>query len=95
MVPLAGSEILRPALLSPQISQVTILTSRKTTPESHPKLKTVILPSDDWPKGFDELSPSLMEAVRDHDACIWLVGVKQSEASKEDYIRSVSSTAQI
>ncbi|CAD6577396.1 MAG: hypothetical protein CYPHOPRED_000233 [Cyphobasidiales sp. Tagirdzhanova-0007] len=83
----AGGEVLRQALAQSQITHVTVLTRRALNTDSHPKLTTIILPSAENPKGFDELSPAVMEAVRDHTACIWALGIGQKVVSEKEYLR--------
>ncbi|KAK4686529.1 hypothetical protein P7C73_g3588, partial [Tremellales sp. Uapishka_1] len=61
-----GVAILTAALASPSISQVTVISRRPLYQPDHPKLSTILIPSDEFPKGFDEFPPSLLELVKDH-----------------------------
>jgi len=82
----AGSAILDAALASPQVAQVTVLSRRPPFVE-HAKLRTIILPSPEYPKGFDEIPPSLVEKMEGYTAVIWALGVSQNDVSKEEYIK--------
>lgn len=79
----AGSEILKQALASSYISQVTVLTRRPTNPPTHPKLSTILIPNAE---GWDHLSSAVLEQVKGADACIWTLGVAQGDVSREEYI---------
>lgn len=80
----AGSAVLTNALASPLISHVTVLARRAPAVQS-PKLTTIIVPSDEYPKGFDEIPPSLVERLRGADAVIWALGISQTQVSKEEF----------
>lgn len=82
----AGSAILTNALASPLISHVTVLARRAPAVKSD-KLTTILVPSDEYPKGFDELPPSLVERLRGNDAAIWALGISQTQVSKEEFNR--------
>jgi uncharacterized protein YbjT (DUF2867 family) len=73
----AGGEVLRQALADPEIEQVTVLT-RRTTGLARAKLKEIIL--DDF------LDYSSLD-LSDHDACIWCLGVSQTQVGEVEYIR--------
>lgn len=73
----AGAEVVRQALLCDGIEQVTAL-SRKPLEIQHPKLKVV--PHSD----FNNYQ-SLEELFSVHDACIWCLGISQTQVSKEQY----------
>jgi uncharacterized protein YbjT (DUF2867 family) len=73
-----GSEVLRQALNDSSIDQITVLT-RRPVGMSNPKLNEIVL------KDFLDYS-----GIADHlkvDACIWCLGVSQTEVSKEEYIK--------
>ncbi|MCL6459452.1 MAG: NAD-dependent epimerase/dehydratase family protein [Gorillibacterium sp.] len=73
-----GGEVLRQALDDPAIDLITVLT-RRSVGMSNPKLKEIIL------KDFLDYS-----RITDHlkvDACIWCLGISQTEVSKEEYIK--------
>lgn len=72
-----GGEVLRQALADPEITEVTVL-SRRTLGVTHPKLREVIL------KDFLDYA-SL--PITDHDACIWCLGVSQTQVDKDAYVR--------
>ncbi len=82
----AGSAILSAALSSPSITQVTVL-SRREPYITHPKLSTILLPSEDYPRGFDDFAPVLIERVKDHQAVIWGLGISQTQVNNDDYIK--------
>ena len=73
----AGSEVVRLALLDNDIESVTALT-RRPLPLQHPKLQTVIH------QNFLDDS-SLVDLFQKQDACIWCLGISQTQVSKEDY----------
>lgn len=73
----AGGEVLRQALLDPEIEQVTVLT-RRTLGLSHAKLKELIV--------SDFLDYSSVD-LSGHDACIWCLGVSQTQVRETEYIR--------
>ncbi|KAI9637047.1 uncharacterized protein MKK02DRAFT_45757 [Dioszegia hungarica] len=82
----AGSGILAAALACPQVSEVTVL-SRRPVPISHSKLAVILLPSADYPSGFDTCSPELVERLRGHSAIIWALAGNQAKMSKEEYVK--------
>lgn len=84
---LAGSAILENALSDPSISHVTVLSRRAPFVPPHEKLTTILLPSDEYPKGFDEIPPALLDRVKDHRAIIWALGISQTKVSAEQYIK--------
>ncbi len=73
----AGGEVLRQALADPAITQLTLLTRRKTG-LSHPKLGEVLV--DDF------LDYSRLD-FSDYAACIWCLGVSQTQVGKDEYVR--------
>jgi uncharacterized protein YbjT (DUF2867 family) len=73
-----GGEVLKQALADPFIKQVTVL-ARRPAGIQHPKLKEILLE--------DFLDYAKVQAELDADACIWCLGVSQTEVDKEAYIR--------
>lgn len=73
----AGGEVLRQALNDPRIERVTVLT-RRLLPRTHPKLEQVVL------KDFLDYSGV---NLAEHDACIWCLGVSQTQVNEQQYIR--------
>jgi uncharacterized protein YbjT (DUF2867 family) len=74
---LVGAEVIRQAMNDPRITEIIALT-RKATSLSHPKLRTVI--------HSDFLDYSLLSDIfRNADACIWCLGISQSQVTKEQY----------
>lgn len=73
----AGGEVLRQALADAEILQVTVLT-RRPVGFSHPKLKEIIV--EDF-LNYDGLDLS------GHAACIWCLGVSQTQVGPEAYTR--------
>jgi len=65
---------------------VTVL-SRRPPYITHPKLTSILLPSLDFPKGFDDFPNSLVEMVKDHSAVIWALGISQTQVGKDDYVK--------
>ncbi|CDG82592.1 NAD-dependent epimerase/dehydratase family protein [Janthinobacterium agaricidamnosum] len=74
----AGGEVLSALLADPAVHQVTALV-RRGLGVAHPKLKEVIV--------NDFLDYSALTSSLQADACIWCLGVSQTEVSKEDYIK--------
>lgn len=73
----AGGEVLRQALLDPEIGQVTVLT-RRSLGVAHAKLNELIV--------SDFLDYSSVD-LSGHDACIWCLGVSQTQVREAEYIR--------
>lgn len=73
----AGAEVIRQALLCDAIEQVTAL-SRKPPDMQHPKLKVVIHADFNNYQGLEEV-------LSGHDACIWCLGISQTQVNKEQY----------
>ena len=71
----AGGEVLGQALADPAIERVTVLT-RRPLGLTHTKLSEVIV------RDFLDYSAILIDA----DACIWCLGVSQSQVGKEQYV---------
>jgi uncharacterized protein YbjT (DUF2867 family) len=76
---LAGSEVIRQALMDDEISQVTALVRRPLAVEN-PKLK-VVLHAD-----FKDYS-GLADTFAAHDACIWCLGISQTQVTEAEYIK--------
>ena len=76
---LAGSEVVRQAILDDGISEITALV-RRPHPISHPKLKIVLHDN------FRDYS-SLTTVFAAHDACIWCLGISQTQVKEDEYIR--------
>ncbi|KAE8355674.1 hypothetical protein BDV28DRAFT_26880 [Aspergillus coremiiformis] len=81
---LVGSAALNHILSLPpgQISRLSIL-SRKPVPipKNRPEI-TVINHQD-----FNEYSPELLSTLKPADGCIWALGISQTQASKDEYIK--------
>jgi uncharacterized protein YbjT (DUF2867 family) len=75
----AGSEVIRQAIINDDIDKVTALV-RKPLSINHPKLQVIIH------QNFLDYS-TLTEVFKQHDACIWCLGISQSLVSKEEYIK--------
>ncbi|WVF68454.1 hypothetical protein IAT40_003220 [Kwoniella sp. CBS 6097] len=84
----AGSAILSEAIASPSISQILVL-SRKPPYESSPKIKHILLPSSEYPKGFDEVTDRLVDEIRrdGYTSCIWALGISQIGLKEDEYTR--------
>lgn len=74
---LVGAEVVRQAIIDDDIKQVTCLVRREGSIQ-HPKLKYIVH------KNFLDYS-SLVDLFRQQDACIWALGVSQTQVSKEKY----------
>jgi uncharacterized protein YbjT (DUF2867 family) len=74
---LVGAEVVRQAIIDDDITQVTCLVRREGTIQ-HPKLKYIVH------NNFLDYS-SLVDVFRQQDACIWALGVSQTQVSKEKY----------
>lgn len=73
----AGGEVLKQALADPSIERVIVLT-RRSTGSAHPKLDEVIV------RDFLDYGATALPAA---DACIWCLGVSQTQVGKEEYVR--------
>jgi len=73
----AGSEVVNQALLDPEITGVTVLSRRPLSVE-HSKLKVVL--HQDYSNYSD-----LADVLKEQDACIWCLGISQTQVSKEQY----------
>jgi uncharacterized protein YbjT (DUF2867 family) len=74
---LVGAEVVRQAIIDDDIRQITCLVRRAGTLQ-HPKVKYIVH------NNFLDYS-SLVEVFREQDACIWALGVSQTQVSKEKY----------
>lgn len=74
---LVGAEVVRQAIIDDDIEQITCLVRRAGSIQ-HPKLKYIVH------NNFLDYS-SLTEVLREQDACIWALGVSQTQVSKEKY----------
>ncbi len=73
----AGSEVLRQALADQDVTEVLVL-ARRPLDVTDPKLRIAVL--DD----FLDYS-AVMPQLAGYDACLWCLGISQTEVSKEDY----------
>jgi uncharacterized protein YbjT (DUF2867 family) len=73
----AGSEVVRQAILDPEITLVTVVV-RKPLDFTHPKMQTII--HRDY-LDYNEMLP----VFRETDACIWCLGISQTKVNKEQY----------
>ena len=74
---LVGAEVIRQAMQDDAITSITAL-ARKPLTLQHPKLHPVIH------KDFLDYS-SVQSILAQQDACIWCLGISQSQVSKEQY----------
>ncbi len=72
----AGGEVLKQALADAAIERVTVLT-RRSTGSTHPKLQEIVV------RDFLDYSAIPLGAA---DACIWSLGVSQTQVDKEQYV---------
>ena len=75
---MAGAELVRQAILSTDITEITAI-ARRTLDIQHPKLKTIVHTN------FTDYT-SLAETFKQADACFWCLGTSQTQVSKEQYI---------
>jgi uncharacterized protein YbjT (DUF2867 family) len=73
----SGAEVIRQAILDSDIETITAL-ARKPIGIQHAKVKTIIH------KDFLDYN-NLEELFKDHDACIWCLGISQSQVTKAEY----------
>jgi uncharacterized protein YbjT (DUF2867 family) len=74
---LAGSEVVKQALQDPEITEVVAVV-RKKLPMQHPKLKVVT--------HSDYLDYTALQPVfRQMDACIWCLGISQTQVDEAQY----------
>jgi uncharacterized protein YbjT (DUF2867 family) len=76
---LAGSEVIRQALLDEDVSEVTALVRRPLAVQN-PKLKVVLHDN------FKDYA-GLAELFAAQDACIWCLGISQTQVKEAEYIR--------
>jgi uncharacterized protein YbjT (DUF2867 family) len=76
---LAGAEVVRQAILDDGITEITALV-RRPLPIQHPKLKIVL--HDNY-RDYSSLT-SVFEA---HDACIWCLGISQTQVTPDEYVK--------
>ena len=76
---MAGSEVVRQAILNPSISEITLI-ARKPLQINHSKIKTVI--HSDF-LNYD----ALKNIFANHDACIWCLGISQAQVKEPEYIK--------
>ncbi len=77
---MAGSEVIHQALLDPEIEEVAALV-RRPLPQSetqHAKLKTILH------EDFLQYA-NLSEIIKQYDACIWCLGISQTQVNAEEY----------
>jgi uncharacterized protein YbjT (DUF2867 family) len=74
---LVGAEVIRQAIADESIREIIAL-SRKPLSLTHPKLKTI-----NHPDFLDYTA--VADVFRDADACLWCLGVSQSQVTKEQY----------
>lgn len=74
---LVGAEVVRQAIIDDEVNEITCLVRRAGTIR-HPKLKYIVH------NNFLDYS-SLVEVFRQQDACIWALGISQTQVSKEKY----------
>ncbi|ODN80969.1 hypothetical protein L202_03081 [Cryptococcus amylolentus CBS 6039] len=84
----AGSAVLSAAIASPDISHITVL-ARRPPYETSPKVEYIQIPSNEYPKGFDGIDeePGLVERLRGSGACIWALGVSQTQVDEKEYYK--------
>ncbi|CAD6565134.1 MAG: hypothetical protein TREMPRED_000938 [Tremellales sp. Tagirdzhanova-0007] len=70
----AGAAILSAAHSFPSIIHITTL-SRRSPSLTGSKLDPILVPSSLYSEGFNTVPPSLLEQLRDHQSCIWAMGV--------------------
>ena len=76
---LAGAEVVRQAIVDKDIDAITALVRRPLKIE-HPKLKTLVH------QDFSDYS-GLAEIFKNQDACIWCLGISQTQVNEAEYIR--------
>jgi uncharacterized protein YbjT (DUF2867 family) len=76
---LAGSEVVRQAILDPDIDAITAIVRRPPAIQ-HPKLRIVLH------ENYRDYSP-LSALFAEHDACLWCLGISQTQVSPDEYVR--------
>jgi len=74
---MVGAEVVRQAILDTAIQEITAIV-RKPLDVQHPKLKTVVH------QDFLDYT-SLAGVFKENNACLWCLGISQSQVSKEEY----------
>lgn len=74
---LVGAEVIREAIKDDEITQITAI-ARRSLSIRHPKLTSVL--HDDF-LNYNNLLP----VIAPHDACLWCLGISQTQVSKEQY----------
>ena len=74
---MVGSEVVRQAILDDAITEITAIV-RKPLSISHPKLKIVLH------QNFLDYT-ALSETFKANDACLWCLGISQTQVNKEEY----------
>ncbi|MBS1774412.1 MAG: NAD(P)H-binding protein [Bacteroidetes bacterium] len=74
---MVGAEVIRQAIADNDIESITAIVRRPLSVQ-HPKLKTVIHSQYLDYRGLEEV-------FKENDACIWCLGISQSQVSKEEY----------
>lgn len=72
-----GSEVVRQAIDDPSVERVTLLI-RNSSDVTHPKIREIIH------KNFLDYT-GLEDIFKEHDACIWCLGISQTRVSKDTY----------
>lgn len=75
---LVGAEVIREAINDPGITSITALARRPLTIPAHSKVNTVIHREFMNYSGLEKLFAM-------SDACLWCLGISQSQVSKEEY----------
>jgi uncharacterized protein YbjT (DUF2867 family) len=73
----AGSEVLRQALADQDVTEVLVL-SRRPLDITDPRLRVAVVKNF---LDYSEVGPQFAS----YDACLWCLGISQTEVSKEDY----------
>lgn len=74
---LVGAEVIREAIKDDEITQITAI-ARRALPIRHQKLTAVM--HDDF-LNYQNLLP----VIAPHDACLWCLGISQTQVNKEQY----------
>ena len=74
---MVGSEVVRQAILDDAMTEITAIV-RKPLSISHPKLKIVLH------QNFLDYA-DLSETFKANDACLWCLGISQTQVNKEEY----------
>jgi len=73
----AGSEVLRQALADAEVTEILVL-SRRPLDVADPKLRVAM------PENFLDYS-KVAPQFAGYDACLWCLGISQTEVNREDY----------